>query len=576
MPGQRANIGPLRKNGQFFHRGVAKYTNVKKKLLKKVKKQLGLKRVNLRGTRTNGTRVRGRGDYSFKNMAQAITRPFTDSTASVGMVNRGARSLGNWIGNETGIPGAGTALGNASSWLSRAFGFGDYTVRGNTFMEEGNNIAQFKSHGTIEFAHREFIMDISSTTGFANSAYPINPGNGTLFPWLSTIAKNFEQYEMLGLIFEFKSTSATAVGSVNTGLGTVIMATDYDVLDAPYLDKRAMEVSEFATSAAPFRSQIHPIECDPKQNVMKALFIQPGNNVSAYPDDPRFSAMGNFQIATSGMQAVSVIGELWVSYHVRLSKPQLEGGGVGASTSLHQRLSVPLGGIPTVDTLITNNPGALTVKHVLGRLVITCATAAGLGAYHISLGLRSNNPLGELLGVQNGGFGADLTGATFLLNASSETGATTRSATWANVASSAVNGLANITYGGQSATWLVRMNSVGDTISLPIYTNVVNIIYHDYYMTPYQTPSLAAERKAARYEGSEYDQIRQLVNKLKLDQERTAEEFAQLKDEIRDDEDGHFEVTTPTDQSSSSPSTRCVPMIQVHRRAAQQFIGKNA
>lgn len=574
MSARRANIGPLRSDGRF--KGKAKFTNVKKKLIKRVKKQLGLKRVNLRGTRTNGTIVRGRGDYSFRNMAQAITRPFSDSTASVGMVNRGARTLGNWIGNETGIPGAGTALGNASSWLSRAFGFGDYTVRGNTFMEEGNNIAQFKSHGTIEFAHREFIMDISSSTGFVNAAYPINPGNGTLFPWLSTLAKNFEQYEMLGLIFEFKSTSATAVGSVNTGLGTVIMATDYDVLDAPYLDKRAMEVSEFSTSAAPFRSQIHPIECDPKQNVMKALFIQPGNNISAYPDDPRFSAMGNFQIATSGMQATSVIGELWVSYHVRLSKPQLEGGGVGASTSLHQRLDVPLGNAPIIDTLITNNPGAITVANVSNRLVFTCATAAGLGAYHITLGLRSNNTLGEILGTLNGGFSAGLTGATYLANAFTETGLITGDAEWQNIASSAVNGIAGTAYGGQSATWLIRMNAVGDSISLPIYSNVANTIYHDYYMTPYQTPSLKTERKAQSYLAEEYDQIRQLVNKLKLDQERTAEEFAQLKDEIRDDEDGHFEVTTPTDQSSSLSSTRCVPMIQVHRRAAQQFIGKNA
>lgn len=211
---------------------VVKAAKYSKAVIKTIKKNLGLKKVNIRGIRNNSQRIRGRGDYSIGDMVGNFM-PWNDDTQSNGAVNTAARGVGHALGNVFGI---GKQVGNAASWLSRAFGFGDYSITSNSLMS--NNIAQFRNHGTIEFAHREFIGDLTSSVEFVNTAYPINPGNSTLFPWLSTIARNFEQYQMLGLIFEFKTMSATAVGTTNTGLGTVIMATDYDVLDSKYTNKR--------------------------------------------------------------------------------------------------------------------------------------------------------------------------------------------------------------------------------------------------------------------------------------------------------------------------------------------------
>jgi hypothetical protein len=51
------------------------------------------------------------------------------------------------------------------------------------------------------------------------------------------------------------------------------------------------------------------------------MYIRNGDVMSSA--DKRFSDLGMFQFATVGMQAASVIGELWVSYHVELIRPKL-------------------------------------------------------------------------------------------------------------------------------------------------------------------------------------------------------------------------------------------------------------
>ncbi len=203
------------------------------------------------------------------------------------------------------------------------------SIRANTLLAPGtqfktNDVPSFSGDGAVtRIRHQEYITDVTSSVSFVNNSYLINPGNPNLCRWLSKIAANFEEFEFKGLIFMFKSTSATAVGSTNTGLGTLVMATDYDVVDTNYGSKVEMEISDFAVSGVPSSNYLHPVECDTSQNVMGRLFVNSATSINQYPDDPRFSCQGNFQIATVGMQAASNIGELWVAYDVELRKPQI-------------------------------------------------------------------------------------------------------------------------------------------------------------------------------------------------------------------------------------------------------------
>lgn len=213
----------------------------------------------------------------------------------------------------------------------KLLGFGDYApapfakdIKENV-LSMGNDPPEIINgpEGDVVIRHREFLGDI--TTGaagvFTTRGYSINPGVPETFPWLSQIAHAFEQYRIEGMIFEFKSTSADALSSTNTALGTVIMATQYDATRPDFASKQQMENHQYAASARQSSSMLHPIECARSQSVLDDLYIRSGG--LDLNEDLRFTDFGKFQIATTGQQGNGVnIGELWVSYQIRLLKPQ--------------------------------------------------------------------------------------------------------------------------------------------------------------------------------------------------------------------------------------------------------------
>lgn len=100
------------------------------------------------------------------------------------------------------------------------------------------------------------------------------------------------------------------------------MATQYDVADAVFQSKTEMLNYEYSTSAKPSENLGHMIECEPRQTTVSELFTL----VGAVPtgSDPRLYHLGRFSIATVGFQADNInIGELHVTYQIRLLKPKL-------------------------------------------------------------------------------------------------------------------------------------------------------------------------------------------------------------------------------------------------------------
>lgn len=211
--------------------------------------------------------------------------------------------------------------------VERVTGFGDYRIEHNSIMHgmlTPPEVANTIDNGGFIVRHREYIGDVLATTAFTNTTYAINPGLVNSFPWLSQVAIGFEQYRLRGLIYEFKSMSSDAVlsSATSSALGTVIMATDYDSLDSKFVDKKTMENYQFANSDKPSCSFYHPIECKRLQTSIDVLYVRSGA-VPALADQ-RLYDLGNFQIATQGMQAASgVAGELWCTYEIEFYKPKL-------------------------------------------------------------------------------------------------------------------------------------------------------------------------------------------------------------------------------------------------------------
>lgn len=270
--------------------------------------------------------ISGTGAYNFAPLKARVKKASKGLAPVLG--SKAGHLLGAAIG---GTPGA--ALGAmAGKGLGKIFqkltGWGDYKVDENSILAGGMSppeVINSVDRGGFIVRHREYIQDINATTAFTKTTIAINPGLLASFPWLSQIADGFEQYRFRGLVFEFKSMSSDAVlsSATSSALGTVIMATQYNTGQSTFNDKREMENYEFANSDKPSCSFYHPVECKTSQSASAGLlYIRPG----AVPanQDQRWFDLGQFTIATQGMQAASgVAGELWASFEIEFYKPKL-------------------------------------------------------------------------------------------------------------------------------------------------------------------------------------------------------------------------------------------------------------
>lgn len=233
---------------------------------------------------------------------------------------------GSAVGGLFGVPGIGKMAGGA---LSTVLGLGDYEVKENLFLEGRlPKMVNIPGQGGTVIRFQEYLSDIYTTANIAApdsfnlQSFIINPANPDCFPWLSQLAGNYEQYFIEGMLFEFRSTSANALNSTNTALGSVMMATQYDVSDSLFQSKAEMLNYEFSNSTKPSMSAVHMIECAPSQTVLNGLYTLRGGAPAG--TDQRLYNLGRFCIATVGFQAANVnIGELHVTYQVRLLKPKL-------------------------------------------------------------------------------------------------------------------------------------------------------------------------------------------------------------------------------------------------------------
>nr|QMW69072.1 capsid protein [Crucivirus-like circular genetic element-471] len=291
------------------------------------------------------TGFRGRGAYFGDH-----SKSWYGKTIAMGLRGAGG-ALGGYFGNA----GLGAGLGAAASkWAGfgkykrRNFrGRGDYAgdAGGNQIMAGSVstpitvNSSEDNLSGDVNIAHREFLGNVFALSAggglpsaFSVVDYAINPGLLQSFPWLSQIATNFSLYDLIGCIFEYRPTSGE-LGSASNQLGKVIMATQYDPDAADFINSVQMENYDYSTACKPSQAMMHGVETDPKQRATQMLYIRTGPSVK----DKILTDIGVFQIATEGLPigaAVAAgiqvpIGELWVTYKVRLSRAFLQGSYLG-------------------------------------------------------------------------------------------------------------------------------------------------------------------------------------------------------------------------------------------------------
>lgn len=236
---------------------------------------------------------------------------------------------GGALGGLFGLGDAGRSAGNSiGAAMSRWLGSGDYTLSNNTLVKGSNAVPMMHATGqSIVVRHREYIGDVvcgasgaPSTTFDTQFVLPLNPGLETTFPWLSTIAQQYQQYAWKGLVFHYVPTSGDST-SGTPSLGTVMMATNYRCTDPAYTSKMQMLNEYFSSDSVPTATFIHPIECNPAENPYQIQYVRTGAVPSG--EDQKTYDIGTMRLATQGCPVASTtLGELWVSYEVELKKPK--------------------------------------------------------------------------------------------------------------------------------------------------------------------------------------------------------------------------------------------------------------
>jgi len=295
------------------------------------------KKIALAHRRMGSRRVlKGRGDYSYrssKNKNYNRRKTFGERASKIttqGLISPVIQAIGGPLAGYA-AKGLEWAVDQGIKFFS---GRGSYAVQENALLNPVNPgmtpiMNPIKDDGAVRFRRCEYITDIKSgptlvglSTVFNSESFYVNPGLVNTFQWLSQVAINFEEYELEGLYFEYRSMSANALNSTNTALGQVVLAAEYNAANTPFASKQEMENYEGGISVKPSESVRFFLECARSKNVLGNMYIRPGPTPTG--QDQRLYDLANFQIATNGMQAANVnLGELWVCYQVALRKPKL-------------------------------------------------------------------------------------------------------------------------------------------------------------------------------------------------------------------------------------------------------------
>jgi hypothetical protein len=250
------------------------------------------------------------------------------------------KKVGGLVGGAFGPKGAalGAGLGHGISTIT---GRGDYQVKRNSITLTGDTPKFGNGSECIHIRHSEYISDVVTGSGnpspFTTQTFPLNPGLGSTFPWASNIAAQFSEYEIIGMLYEYRPTSGMVTGAVNPAIGVVGITTQYNSYALDLQNKQQADAHQYTTSCLPYERALHAIECAPKLTSTEILYIRTGENPSG--TDLRLYDLGKTTVWTQGMPATApyTIGELWVTYDIKLTKPRiattLTCGGITASTS---------------------------------------------------------------------------------------------------------------------------------------------------------------------------------------------------------------------------------------------------
>jgi len=171
----------------------------------------------------------------------------------------------------------------------------------------------------IEYEREELIQPVWTQTQFEAVGYAINPGNSSMFPWLSKIAGQWEKYKFLKLEVHYRP-NITEYSPNAAGL--LILQGDYDALDPVPLSSTQMLDSEPKATCMPCKSMVLRLSPREMANSGQMHYVRTG--YPPFGSDLKTYDVGQVFFGADGSASAALCGRLYVKYKVRLEVPILD------------------------------------------------------------------------------------------------------------------------------------------------------------------------------------------------------------------------------------------------------------
>jgi hypothetical protein len=253
-----------------------------------------------------------------------------------------------------------------------------------------------QSKDSVRITHRELIGNVTgaATTAFTNSfTLELNPGILATFPWLSTIAQNWETY----LFLKARLCYYTRTGS--TTAGSVVIAPDYDAADASPPTEQIISSYQDVVEDVPWKDIVCTLRHSAMHPEGKRKYIRTealANNLDIKTYDA-----ANLFVFTVDSAAAAAWGKIWIEYEVVLFTPHaqtglpvgLSGGSFFGSSGMTAAL--PLGTVSnafsgTAGITYNTTTGALTFQKSGWYLIAINLTGTGMSAPVYTLSNMTN------------------------------------------------------------------------------------------------------------------------------------------------------------------------------------------
>lgn len=182
-----------------------------------------------------------------------------------------------------------------------------------TYPVKGNQPRFQQTSGGVRISHREYVTSVSGTAGtfLLNGGngdkqdYSVNPLNPFVFPWLTSIAANFDQYTVCSLRLSYVPLANTSTA------GRVALFFDKDSGDPGPSDRSALANYKHLAEISPWGMTRLPI---PRDNVKRFM----ADNATS---DPKLVNFGKIGYVTYG-GPTGEYGDLFIEYTIDLFEPQ--------------------------------------------------------------------------------------------------------------------------------------------------------------------------------------------------------------------------------------------------------------